>query len=126
MRQGIRETGNVVREVLPFSLVNQEAVKSDSNVLPFRLEELDDKLNADHKEQTTVVAEEIQSGKDQFSSDPTKQKNGRSKIQLRLESEDEGQFNATSDNFRPRIYLQEDDPEFNDLDEEDPDDDLDI
>ena len=27
---------------------------------------------------------------------------------------------------RPRIYLQDDDPEFDDMDEEDPDDNLDI
>jgi hypothetical protein len=57
----------------------------------------------------------------------------RPRVQLRLEEEQSENVlmrassnEVTEPSNRPRIYLQDDDPEFDDLDEEDPDDDLDI
>lgn len=69
---------------------------------------------------------------------------GRPRIQLRMEEDNDvvvGRLGGTKTQddvgfstrdsvaqpiHRPRIYMQDDDPEFDDLDEEDPDDDLDI
>ncbi len=130
MRQGIREAGNVVREVLPFRLVSQETGKAGDDMLRFRLEEQDDiSISKMQDEDTTLSDERRQSAQDKLSSDPkstTKPKPGRSKIKLRLESDDEQPSVDASDSTRPRIFLQDDDPEFDDMDEEDPDDDLDI
>lgn len=141
MRQGIRETGNVVREMLPFRFV--ENSKADGSILPFRLEEQADEPsgsahNHHHDEAPPLVDEKpsqlegVSRGNvDASGTGSNRQKSARSKIQLRLESDDEASTRQTtaapdSTNHRPLIYLQDDDPEFDDMDEEDPDDDLDI
>ena len=43
-----------------------------------------------------------------------------------LRHEDDNVTSESSTTLKPHIYLQDDDPEFDDMDEEDPDDDLDI
>lgn len=60
-----------------------------------------------------------------------KVKGGENTVQLKqqsnTQSSDDGEESKTAQSTnRPRIYLEDDDPEFDDFDEEDPDDDLDI
>lgn len=55
--------------------------------------------------------------------------NKKNKITLKMEDDEEGRKEESSTQEKksgPRIYMDDDDPEFDDLDEEDPDDDLDL
>lgn len=78
------------------------------------------------KEEQTTTATILQQSND---SSTAIQKN-RKKIELKLEEDDaKKQTTATTKQTsaaQPRIYLQDNDPEFEDYDEEDPDDDLEI
>ena len=148
IRQGIRERGNVLRQKLPFRL---EPIVSGRYKQPrFRVVvEVEDKermkdgdddchlnkpANSDDKDEygsNSVLAEKTKSNEPLHS-------NGSSRGAPLLIEENDGGRNesATSGNnsserepnasFRPRIYMQDDDCEFDDFDEEDPDDDLDI
>lgn len=128
MRQGIRESGNVVREMLPFRLIAQDLTALDPHLLPYHLEENDEIALADNQSELTEPQEKQQQSTDQSSdiSGSSKPKSARSKIKLQMESDDQPPVAATPASGLPRIFLQDDDPEFNDFDEEDPDDDLDI
>lgn len=130
MRQGIREAGNVVREVLPFRLVPQDSTALDPHLLPYNLEEYDEKASAaDSQSESPEVQVHEQLSNDKSSSDirgSTTSKSARPKIKLQLEADNLRPVAATPASGLPRIFLQDNDPEFNDLDEEDPDDDLDI
>ena len=129
MRQGIREAGNVVREILPFRLVPQDSTALDPHPLPYTLEEHDEKASVESQSEATEPQDHQQPSSDKSSSDisgSSKAKSARSKIKLQMESDDQRPVAAAPASGLPRIFLQDDDPEFNDLDEEDPDDDLDI
>jgi hypothetical protein len=121
IRQGIRETGNIVRETLPFQLV------SDGNN-NYRLEEREDDAPVAEKDQETAESKATNPTTTVQETTTTATTSGnpmsRPKIQLKLEEEKEENTSAPSN--RPRIFLQDDDPEFDDLDEEDPDEDLDM
>jgi len=133
MPQGIREKGNVIRDLLPFRLVAKQE-RGDGGTLPFRLEEQADLPAESNQSEAPALVDESQPETETPAAGDVKisiPKAGRSKIQLRMESDDEvkaarSQTESESSNNLPRIYLQDDDPEFADMDEEDPDDDLDI
>lgn len=139
IRQGIRETGNIVRETLPFQLVLDQQQQNEEDGVHYRLEERDEhpvpqiemkeplgqttadgnKAGHDISVATTAATTTSTTNHTTTSSRP--------KIQLQLEEEHEQEkLEAPASSNRPRIFLQDDDPEFDDMDEEDPDDDLDI
>jgi hypothetical protein len=122
IRQGIRERGNIVRKTLPFRLDGGRLVE---------LENEEERTTAkDHETNKDLVAAVV--AESSSSSAKPQQQHGRvdtgssRKIKLQLEEDDEPKTNIPPETSRPRIYLQEDDPEFVDMDEEDPDDDLDL
>ena len=148
IRQGIRERGNVLRQKLPFRL---EAIVSDTHEQRrFRIvEEAEDEggRNNDDDDHHSSKAANSASDKDENGSNAivvaktgnieSSHPDGRSRgAPLQIEESDGGRNervggNVSSENelagpHRPRIYLEDDDPEFDDFDEEDPDDDLDI
>jgi hypothetical protein len=147
IRQGIRETGNIVRETLPFRI---QIESSSSDGMYYRLaleEENDDEHKEEHQDETppqdqgtaTFVAQtNTRTGTsatsstrtDETTSAGTVKIRSRTKVQLQIEEEKVETPSPPSapntENNRPRIFLQDDDPEFDDLDEEDPDDDLEI
>jgi hypothetical protein len=126
IRQGIREKGNLVRQILPFRLEENG-----------KLVELDNASNTDESSSFSKANPKQQQTKEETTSKQIETSIGPSsssrsnKMQLKLEDDEKvpaNSSNTTSSNNdnRPRIYLQDDDPEFDDMDEEDPDDDLDI
>ena len=144
IKQGIRERGNVLRQPLLFRL---EPITSDTNKQRrFRVVEKAEDQNGglDHRNDhyTSEVGENR--NREMKRSNTTTVENSESNessnkfrgIHLHLEESD-GVRNGSNGGklsseievpspARPRIYLQDDDPEFDDFDEEDPDDDLDI
>jgi hypothetical protein len=179
IRNGVRETGNIVRETLGFEVVpvaristssftsssfvtgtSGDGAKSHASLSTgaagrYRLvlkkpedatsASLDDEGDAkamnnnnrsNNKEEQTTTTSNANRGVSTALEVGRRGGGGVGKIQLRLEEEDEtrGSFPAepasntttTSTAGRARIFLQDDDPEFDDLDEDDPDDDLDI
>ena len=147
IRQGIRERGQVLRRTLAFGLV---PIISDLHQLRrFRVvEEAEDEkgTTVDNRDHQTIEADESGSNKkigigitfeDTTKSNEISPTHGVSRgAHLRLEESEGGRngsggrISASETNStsfpKPRIYLEDDDPEFDDFDEEDPDDDLDI
>jgi hypothetical protein len=120
IRQGIRETGNIVRETLPFRI---ELSSDDGR---YRLLEENEEENQDEtllQDQETATTSATSTSADETSAGTVKTRS-RNKVKLQME-EEKVEEPAPAEN-RPRIFLQDDDPEFDDLDEEDPDDDLEI
>ncbi|CAJ1930548.1 unnamed protein product [Cylindrotheca closterium] len=114
IRQGLRERGNILRKMLPFRLDGGKLVELEAgDSSPEPDEEVMDKTSA--AEKTSSSSAPV----------PVADTSSR-KIQLKMEEDDEPKKEESSQPNRPRIYLQDDDPEFDDMDEEDPDDDLDI
>ena len=148
IRKGVREAGNVIRETVDFDLVhtvsNLSVPGDGSNNAKSKVvivEKSTPSSPSSTFENATKVADIAGDG----SSSGRIEGSRPGKIQLRLEPEPGKSSDtisqiatfttvfAVSDSSttntsvtRPRIYLQDDDPEFDDLDEEDPDDDLDI
>lgn len=116
IRQGVRERGNIVRENVPFRV-------EDSSGKPMIRVQQDGNLDEDEPavvlltptmaQQLAPVAQQPQSTVARFG-----------KIKLQME-EDAGTPTPPAVK-KPNIFIQDDDPEYDDLDEEDPDDDLDI
>jgi len=144
IRQGIRERGNVLRQKIPFRL---EAIDSNRHKqCRFRIVEAEgEDLNNgdDHKaSNATTGRNKIEKGSNSIvldkkgSTEPSTSGGRSSGAHLQLEESDGGRNKRVGENLsaesefavpdRPRIYLEDDDPEFDDFDEEDPDDDLDI
>lgn len=144
IRQGIRERGNVLRQSLPFRL---EPVISDiHNHRRFRLvEETEDEISRNDQHDDHIKSDAGESNRNDMKhsktisadkSRSTESSNRSRGLYVHLKESEGGRnenkganFSAESDvrsPSQPRIYLQDDDPEFNDFDEEDPDDDLDI
>lgn len=148
IRQGIRERGNVLRQKLPFRL---EAIVSDRhNQTRYRIvkeAEDEERMNDGDDDDNRNVKSARSGDKEGYGSNASaadksrmvesSSVDGRSRgAQFRIEESDGGRNEGTGGNLssenglaapnRPRIYLQDDDPEFDDFDEEDPDDDLDI
>ncbi|KAL3943853.1 MAG: hypothetical protein SGBAC_002055 [Bacillariaceae sp.] len=121
IRQGVRERGNTLRQALPFRLEGGKLVELEiEDPSPPPSEEVEGKSTATDKTSSSSIS----------SPAPVATTSGSSrKIQLKMEEDDESkkaEMNTPNTPNRPRIYLQDDDPEFDDMDEEDPDDDLDI
>lgn len=147
IRQGIRERGNVLRQKLPFQL---EAIATDRDIgQQYRIiQESEDEERKNEGDGDDHNGKPVNDERDAYGSKVTtatetptnkevSRSDGRSRgAPLRIEENDGGRNESTSGNLssekepaapsRPRIYLQDDDPEFDDFDEEDPDDDLDI
>lgn len=144
IRQGIRERGNIIRQKLSFRL---EAIVGDREqhcrfCLVEEAQAEEGEGNDDDIDQGAVKAAGSNNFDERNNNTPTgTDKTGSTKskargAQLRIEENDGGRSDNAVGSVsseqesaapsRPRIYLQEDDPEFDDFDEEDPDDDLDI
>jgi len=145
MRQGIRERGNVLRQKLPFRL---KAIVSDrTEKRRFRIVEESEDESGRKKTHDDYHKNKVAKALDNESNDSSafvveknrsnESTNSRSRgAHVHIEENDGGRSKRNGDDFspgedvtastRPRIYLEDDDPEFDDFDEEDPDDDLDI
>jgi hypothetical protein len=150
IREGIRERGNILRENLPFQLVTDINILDDGEQHPIvryrvveDLSEEKGRKNGKEEEKFLAVGSSATEANKMNLSEPADNtlqtlQGSRPRVQLRLEEEDHRKSRANINSnqpickeegtgaSRPRIFLQDDDPEFNDLDEEDPDDDLDV
>jgi len=112
LRRGVRERANLLREAVPFTLDDDEGLQ----LLSPADEAIAAPKDVIKKEDIALVEE---------SSVPARQ--GRpGKVTLRHEEDGEKPKQSAAAAPKPQIYLQDDDPEFDDMDEEDPDDDLDL
>lgn len=115
IRHGVREPGNVVRGTIDF------AVNSGKDgALSIEVLSGDISLTEQQAVTTTATIPETEEDRRVISDRP-----GKVTVELRLEEED-GSLQQEETRSRPHIFIQDNDPEFVDLDEEDPDDDLDI
>mmetsp|Transcript_21964 Transcript_21964/g.33217 ORF Transcript_21964/g.33217 Transcript_21964/m.33217 type:complete len:325 (-) Transcript_21964:157-1131(-) len=115
LRQGVRERGNVMREEVLYEINNQNHLKLLSSTN--KKDETEEEKVKTSKGTTTRISQS-----NNVSSSSMQDRPG--KIVLKIE--EEGERLKKHSNKVPQIYLEDDDPEFDDLDEEDPDDDLDI
>lgn len=152
LRQGVREKGNMVRENLPYrmtSSVDGSSAGSSTGVLT-RLQVVsadDDSQLVGGSEQPdyeSVVPEaplalqalSLAANANTTAANPTAAATGtKPKVKMELQDDDGPRKQVTLAESSPaipekastaHIYIQEDDAEFQDYDEEDPDDDLDI
>jgi hypothetical protein len=117
IRQGVRERGNIIRELIPFRIVRDEETGKD---------EIEIVQEEDEQDQTSEFVKESPTVDGASALSVTETKSSLAgKITLQLE-EDEPKQARVDIQRQPRIFIQQDDPEYHDLDEEDPDDDLDI
>lgn len=112
MHQGVRERDNMMRQVVEFKL------QQDGSI---RLEE----SSSQPKVSTTTPNNTQEESTQTTANTTTTTRSGRPRVQLKLEEEPEKKA-VNVPTSGPRIFMQDDDPEFDDYDEEDPDDDLDI
>ncbi|KAG7341421.1 hypothetical protein IV203_023373 [Nitzschia inconspicua] len=143
LKQGVREPGNVQRETIMYEL---RAVRDETDGAVFHRvvegaevsgkPEVEDITN---QETLTKAMDALDVGRAISSSntgiatklttnpsDRITSRGPQPKMKLQLEEETKTEKSSSKLQQRPRIYMDDDDPEFNDLDEEDPDDDLDI
>lgn len=120
LRKGVRERDNVKREQLHFEI--QSDARGERSI------ELVEK-QADTETNQAPSGEDESAHADPAStvrhSHPSRNSKERPKVALRLE-EEEGPRQVLSSAAAPRIVIEDDDPEYDDYDEEDPDDDLDL
>ena len=121
VRQGVREKGSRVREKLPFEFRNVAGTLSVEIVEPSSASE-DEIIKTDLQEETIPAFPSLSVSTDENVSRRT------GKVQLQTS---EGSRNISANDTQthvsqPRIFMQDDDPEFADYDEDDPDDDLDL
>jgi hypothetical protein len=121
LRRGVRERANLLRESVPFEVDDEEGLQLLS------LAATDDAP----KKKKPVVALSVDGAPvaESPAGAPPARPSGRpGKVTLQHEDDDQEttKKSATKAAPKPQIYLQDDDPEFDDMDEEDPDDDLDI
>ena len=121
IRQGVRERGNVLREIVPFTV---DQLPSGKPVI--RLQQV--KCRNIENVSTTTAPKALLPPLDES----TSRKSG--KVKLHMENNNHagmtnigpGTSYETGELKNPTIFIQDNDPEYNDFDEEDPDDDLDI
>ena len=138
LRQGVREKGNRVRERWPFRINDDQTIEVLQSSPSIDNEASQSNTNAPTTTQKGEEEEPINSAVASLSvssiGDHRRASGGSSqahrtgkKVQLQA---DEGNRRRASPETTtpaaPRIFMQEDDPEFEDYDEEDPDDDLDL
>ena len=146
LRRGVRERGNLLRDSLPFTIRPDPSQQQLPQLhLPLQPKD-DDKNNLNDNDVTKGNKDESRSTSRTTdhrnrqphtplptSSSTTSTGRRRQPIQLQLENDDPPRqrqpktaATVATTTHRPRIYMEDDDPEFDDMDEEDPDDDLDI
>ena len=145
LRKGIREHDSTVREIWNFALRPLENSTTATN-MPFQLivgeqeEEKEDDADENAPEQVNLLEEIFperelkpqQQPVEEEPAAPVGTKSSSKKITLKLEDDNEKkgpkqmQQPQQASKNAPKIFLQDDDPEFEDFDEEDPDDDLEI
>lgn len=115
IRQGVRERGNVLREVIHYDVhINDVTGNVDIEILT--QEEKDETKSASVSGAVTDLKLE-----DGMSTPSSTARPGKVKLKI----EDDVPL-IKEDMNRPHIFVQDNDPEFDDMDEDDPDDDLDI
>ena len=111
IRQGVRERGNILREIVPFQVRTNDVNGAVS------IEILEQGAKTDDEPLlSTFVTEDVKYD----------EQTPRLPGKVKLELEDDNAPPSKDEVHRPLIYVQDNDPEFDDMDEEDPDDDLDI
>ncbi|KAG7358327.1 hypothetical protein IV203_014915 [Nitzschia inconspicua] len=143
LKQGVREPGNVQRETIMYEL---RAVRDETDGAVFHrvvegaevsgkpeVEDITDQETLRKAMDALDVGKAISSSNTGIAtklttnaSDRNTSRGPQPKMKLQLEEETKIEKSSSKLQQRPRIYMDDDDPEFNDLDEEDPDDDLDI
>jgi hypothetical protein len=113
IRQGVRERGNILREAISFDVSTSEATGSVTIVMQ---KKEGDKMD---EEEVAPVSTSVPEAAN------VKQRPGKVKLELEDDNAPPASKEQEPTN-RPHIYVQDNDPEFDDMDEEDPDDDLDI
>mmetsp|Transcript_18885 Transcript_18885/g.27934 ORF Transcript_18885/g.27934 Transcript_18885/m.27934 type:complete len:334 (+) Transcript_18885:64-1065(+) len=116
LRQGVRERGNLMREEVLYEITNQNRLK----LLSF-----EGKIDDSEERKVRTSEETIKEGGKGISLASSSGHEKPGKIVLKIE-EESGENPEPYPTGQPKIYLEDDDPEFDDLDEEEPDDDLDI
>ncbi|EEC49629.1 predicted protein [Phaeodactylum tricornutum CCAP 1055/1] len=127
LRQGVRERGNVLREALSYQIVTDRR----NGLQTIRVLEHEE-ASLPRTDGDDDVENNVNAGRGPVKG--SSRSSERPKIKLQLEDDDAisaketpSITNTTSQRARaPQIIVQDDDPEFDDYDEEDPDDDLDI
>jgi len=114
LRQGIREKDNFVKEEIPYRIVaNRQGRRCIQIIL-------------DQEEATMKPPDDSNNRRSLVESSTTTTPGRRPRIQLRMEQGDTPRDPAVKTPPTARIFVEENDPEFQDYDEEEPDDDLDI
>lgn len=126
IRRGVRETGNIVRGSLPFHVdsvgrvseaeLSHKGTTSGHNTYHHNALPTED---PDTEPKPQLYPPFSKPQQEESSGNNTTTYMYQKKIQLSFEADD-----RQKPEHRPQIYLQDDDPEFADMDEEDPDDDL--
>lgn len=153
LRQGVREKGNMVRENLPYRMTSVDGGTSSGVLTRLQVVSLDDadsqlvsgmETDLEHVVPEVPVALQalsLAANANTTAANPTaaatntntNTNTNRSKVKLELQDDDgprkvapQESSPSTEKASTAHIYIQEDDAEFQDYDEEDPDDDLDI
>mmetsp|Transcript_28743 Transcript_28743/g.32866 ORF Transcript_28743/g.32866 Transcript_28743/m.32866 type:complete len:336 (+) Transcript_28743:42-1049(+) len=121
LRHGVRERGNFVRDEVIYKI--DEHQNNQLRLLPSSKQQnvKENKVSVETKINDHSFMQENVT----IPSSPVRERPG--KITLKIEEEDDKILrNPTTIINRPQIYLEDDDPELEDIDEEDIDDDLDL
>ena len=121
VRQGVRERGNVLRETILYNLHTSDVTGKISLEILTKEETMKDETGVSVN---TASIGELTLNDDKDTLSVTTARPG--KVKLKIENEDSASSTKQEQVNRPHIYVQDNDIEFEDLDEEDPDDDLDI
>jgi len=135
LREGIRERGNVVRDTVPFEVKRRIEEDADNNT-QFEIELLQTETKRSPEPTVNNESSAPTSADDHPPGGDTtlpplpvsrQQQQRAGKVTLKLEKDEDNETRKASEEpKRPLIYVQDDDPEYDDMDEEDPDDDLDF
>jgi len=139
LRQGVREKGNRVRERWPYQIKDDQTIEIlQSSPSIIDNEESQSNSNAPattpQGEEEEPINSAVASLSVSSSGDRRRVSGGSSQAhrtgkKVQLQADEGNRRRASPETTRaaaPRIFMQEDDPEFADYDEEDPDDDLDL
>lgn len=122
VRQGVREKGNVIRETILYNVhTNEVTGKISLEVLAE--ENIKDETGVSVNSRAASLGG-LTLNDDKYTPSIVAARPG--KVKLKIEDEDTGSSTKQDQVKRPHIYVENNDVEFDDLDEEDPDDDLDI
>lgn len=123
LRQGVREKGNRVRERLPYRIIDGSAIELLSSDLAEEAKPTENETNEEENATKAVASLSVAADATATSQAPPQR---AAKIQLQVDEGSRRPAPPEAAAPQPRIFMQDDDPEFEDYDEEDPDDDLDL